>query len=143
MAAKKRGKNDELKITDVNACGDCPAMCCYDLTIDIKKPRTNYDLEVLMWKLNYENIGIYIRNRRWHMIVKSKCQYLGADNLCTIYDKRDDICRNHMPPNCERFGEWYDRMITDPDDLEAVLLAQKKGKRMPRAKGIAWKSKGA
>ena len=142
MAARKRGKSDELKFTDLEACNDCPAMCCHDLTIDIKKPRTNYDLGVLMWKLNYENIGIYIRNRRWHMIVKSKCQYLGEDNLCTIYEKRDDICRNHMPPNCERFGEWYDVMFTTPYELEAHIKAERKGKKPPKPKGT-WKSKGA
>ena len=143
MPSKKRGRADRKKPTDVKDCNDCPAMCCHDLTIDIKKPRTREDIDILKWKLNYENIGVYIRNLRWHMIIKSKCQYLGDDNLCTIYDKRDDICRNHMPPNCERFGEWYDRMITDPDDLEAFLQAQKKGKRTPKTKGIPWRSKGA
>lgn len=143
MPAKKRGHNDKNKTTDVKSCSDCPAMCCHDLTIDIKKPRTRYDIDVLKWKLNYENIGIYVRNRRWHMIVKSKCQFLGEDNMCTIYEKRDDICKSHMPPNCERFGEWYDRMFTHPDDLEAYLQAEKKGKRPPRPKGFKWKSKGA
>jgi len=143
MPEKKRGRDDKTKPTAVKDCSDCPAMCCHDLTIDIKKPRTRYDVDVLKWKLNYENIGVYIRNRRWHLIVKSKCQYLGEDNLCTIYDRRDDICRNHMPPNCERFGEWYDRMFTDPEDLEAYLKAEKQGKRPPRAKGRKWASKGA
>jgi Fe-S-cluster containining protein len=135
-------KRPLVKKTDLPQCGECPAACCHDLTITIKKPRTNHDLDVLMWQLNYDSVAIYVRNRRWHMLIKGACQYLGKDNLCTIYEDRFDICRDHKPPYCEWFDDWYDYMFLDPKELETFIKEQRKGNKPPMPTG-KWESKGA
>lgn len=106
-------------------CSDCPALCCHDLSVTILKPTTRKEIEDLMWHLNYDSVGVYIRNRRWHLIIKGRCQYLDENNLCTIYDKRFDTCRNHKPPYCERYDDWYDILFTDPFELEEYLMKEK------------------
>lgn len=140
--AAKAVKAKKIKDTSVTECGNCPAVCCHDLTIDIKKPRTNDEIEVLMWKLNYESIAVYVRNTRWYLLVKGACQYLGKDDLCTIYEDRFDICRKHNPPHCEWFDDWFDYMFNDPKELESFIKAQRRGKKPPMPKG-KWESKGA
>jgi Fe-S-cluster containining protein len=130
------------KKTDLKQCDDCPALCCHDLSIEIKRPRTRHEIDDLKWRLNYDTVGIYLRNRRWHMVVKGRCQFLDEANLCTIYDRRYDICRDHTPPYCEKYDDWYDVMFTHPDELEAYLRAQRRGEKVPMPKN-EWASKGA
>ena len=138
----KPAKAVKAKKTSVAECGNCPAACCHDLTLSITKPRTNDDIEVLMWKLNYDTVAVYVRNRRWYMLVKGACQYLGKDGLCTIYGNRFDICRDHNPPHCEWYDDWYDYMFNDPKELETFIKAQRRGKKPPMPTG-KWESKGA
>ena len=145
--SKKNNKTKLLKLkkaknTTDSGCSNCPAVCCHDLTIDIKKPRTNDDIEVLMWKLNYDSVAVYVRNTRWYMLIKGACQYLGKDDLCTIYEDRFDICRDHNPPDCEWYDDWFDYMFNDPKELEHFLKEQRKGNKPPLPKG-KWESKGA
>lgn len=128
--------------TTLKGCEGCPAICCHDLSITILRPRTRADIDDLKWQLNYRTVGVYIRNRRWHLIVEGPCQYLGQDSLCTRYEDRFDICRDHKPPLCERYDEWYDVLFTDPDELEAYLRAQRRGETPPLPTG-KWSSKGA
>jgi Fe-S-cluster containining protein len=140
---KKRTKSaKKLKDTSLNECAKCPAACCHDLTIDIKKPRTIGEIEELKWKLNYETVAVYVRNRRWHLLVKGRCRYLGDDDLCTIYEQRDEVCREHNPPHCEWYDDWYDFMFTDPEELDAYLTAERRGKRPKKPTG-KWLSKGS
>jgi Fe-S-cluster containining protein len=115
--------------TSVKDCGTCAALCCHDLSVEIKRPRTKDEIEDYKWRLHYDTVGIYIRNMRWHMIVKGRCQYLDEKNLCTIYDRRDEVCREHMPPDCERFEGWYDVLFTKPEEMEAYLDKSKKKKK--------------
>ncbi|MEJ2191689.1 MAG: YkgJ family cysteine cluster protein [Nitrospirota bacterium] len=118
-------KERKRKKTTLKDCSDCPALCCHDLSITILKPRTRKEIDDLMWHLNYDTVGVYIRNRRWHLIVKGVCQYLGKDNLCTIYDDRFDTCRKHLPPYCERYDDWYDVMFRTPFELRDYLREEK------------------
>jgi Fe-S-cluster containining protein len=115
--------------TTVKDCGDCAALCCHDLSVEITRPRTRDEIESLKWQLYYDTVGIYIRSRRWHMVVKGRCKYLDDRNLCTIYDRRPDVCREHMPPDCERFEEWYDILFTKPGEIEDYLNKSKKKRK--------------
>jgi Fe-S-cluster containining protein len=132
--SRKPGKKATLP-----ACGDCPALCCHDLSVVILKPTTKKEVEDLMWHLNYDTVGVYIRNRRWHLIIKGRCQYLDESNLCTIYDKRFDTCRKHNPPDCERFDGWYDVMFRNPFELEEYM--KKEQERWRRNSGSRKKAR--
>ena len=110
-------------------CVDCPALCCLDLTIPTERPRTRDDIDDMTWELHYDRVHIAIRNRRWYIVIEARCRYLDDDNLCTVYDHRPEKCREHNPPDCERFGCWYDTLISTPEELEAYLKPKKRGAR--------------
>lgn len=117
-AKKKTGRK---KQTTKTACGDCPAICCHNLSIIILKPKTKKEIEDLKWHIHYDTVQVYILNNRWHLYIKGKCRYLKRNKLCSIYEKRPSTCRRHNPPNCERFGEFYDTMLSTPEELDNYL----------------------
>jgi len=122
-AAIARGRAREGSQT---ACADCPALCCHDLAIPIDRPRLREDIDDLKWKLRYDTVHVAIRNRRWYLVVNGRCIYLDENNLCTIYEQRPDTCRNHNPPDCERFGRWYQYWIDSPDGLDEYLAGKRR-----------------
>jgi len=109
-----------------SACVNCPALCCHDLAIPIDRPRLREDIDDLKWKLRYDTVHVAIRHRRWYLVVNGRCIYLDKHNLCTIYERRPDICRDHNPPECERFGRWYQYWIDSPDGLDEYLAGKRR-----------------
>ncbi len=105
----------------LDACNGCPAKCCHDLVMHITKPRTRDDIDELKWELQYDTVRVFIVNYRWHRIIAGRCMYLDEDNFCTIYDRRPKRCREHNPPDCEHYGEFYDVMISTPEELDEHL----------------------
>ncbi len=102
-------------------CMKCPALCCHDLAMAIKRPSTSDEIQELKWRLHFENMDIIIRKHRWYHLIRGKCMYLGDDNLCTIYEQRSETCRAHNPPDCERFAHFYDHIIRTPEELDDYL----------------------
>lgn len=87
----------------------------------ITKPRSRDDIDELKWELQYDTVRVFIRSYRWHRIIQGRCVYLDADDFCTIYDRRPSRCREHKPPDCEQYGEFYDVMISTPEELDEHL----------------------
>jgi len=119
--------------SDHKACLKCPAICCKSLAMTIHRPKNKKDLADLKWQLQFDSVRIYIRDRKWYLLVDGKCSYLGADDKCTCYETRPKICRMHNPPHCEFFGRYYDLMLTTPEELEGYYYPKyydpgKKGK---------------
>jgi Fe-S-cluster containining protein len=110
----------------VAACDGCPALCCRDLNVWIAAPKTNEEIDDLLWQIQFDTVRIYIRNRRWYLLVKGNCMYLDEDNRCTIYESRPDKCRKHLPPECERYGEFWDIMFNTPQELKAYIEKRKR-----------------
>ncbi len=119
MTSKKTKKKTQKRT--LTKCDDCPAKCCHDLVMHITKPRTSDDIDELKWELQYDTIRVFILNYRWHRIIQGRCMYLDEHNFCTIYDRRPSRCRKHNPPGCEHFGEFYDVMISTPEELDKHL----------------------
>lgn len=115
-----------------NICLECTAPCCRDLAIRILKPRTKAEIADLKWHLHYDTVSVAIRNHRWYLVIKGKCIYLTKNNMCSIYDRRPAKCRNHNPPDCERFGKWYSVLMSTPDELDAYLGAGRQSTRRRR-----------
>ena len=113
----RRARND--------VCLKCPSICCRDLAIFVHRPRTKSDIDDMKWYLQYDTVSVAIRHHRWYLVVAGKCIYLDDHNLCTIYDRRPERCRRHRPPDCERFGAWYDTLITTPEELDAYLAGMR------------------
>ncbi|MHA1573967.1 MAG: YkgJ family cysteine cluster protein [Alphaproteobacteria bacterium] len=110
-------------------CRGCPALCCHDLVMRILRPRNRKEVEELKWQVQYDTVRIFITNKRWHLLIDGKCMHLTDENLCSIYDDRPDKCRRHNPPNCERYGEYWDVMINTPEELEEYLADEKKKRK--------------
>jgi len=123
MTQKTKKKKTKRK---TSVCINCPAYCCKDLVIVITKPRTRAEIDELKWHVHFDTVRVAIRNKRWHLVVKGRCIYLNRNNMCTIYERRPKKCRDHMPPDCEKYGKWYDFFLSTPDELEDYL---KNGKR--------------
>jgi len=104
-----------------NVCLKCSSICCRDLAIEIKRPRDKYEINELKWRLHFDTVRVYILNRQWHMMVSGNCMYLDKDDLCTIYDRRPDQCREHNPPDCEKYLPYYDTLISTPEELDTYL----------------------
>lgn len=116
--AKKTAKKQK---TTLATCNSCPALCCYDLAMHTTRPRTKDEIDNLKWHVQYDTVHVAVRSHRWYIVVKGRCQYLDKDNRCTIYARRPQTCRRHMPRDCERFGKWYDHWISSPEELDKFL----------------------
>lgn len=121
MSRKLKEITRSKKVEGNNICLTCEALCCRDVTMMITKPRTKSDRDELLWYLHYNSARIFIRNRRWYLSFDGACRYLDDNNLCTIYEKRSRRCRNHNPPDCEKFDIWYDTLISSPEEFRAYL----------------------
>jgi len=107
-------------------CDGCPSLCCRDLAMQTTKPRAKADIEEMKWELHFDTVQVYIRSHRWYLLIKGKCIYLDEDNLCRIYSRRPSRCRRHNPPNCERFGKYYDVLISTPEELDQYFNGRAK-----------------
>lgn len=119
--AKKQRQRKTTAATGENVCVKCPSTCCHDLAIEIERPKTRFEIEELKWHLFFDTVSIFIAKRRWHLLVKGRCRYLGPDSLCTIYDHRPPKCREHNPPDCEEYDQYWDVMLRTPEELEDYL----------------------
>jgi len=138
LPKKKNKKKDRAAGKDERTkkpgCEGCPSLCCYDMVIPIDRPRTRADEEELTWQVQYDTIRVFIVNKRWHMIVAGKCQYLDKNGWCTRYETRPERCRKHNPPGCERYGSFYDVMLETPEELGAYLDKERKRRAKRRRK---------
>lgn len=135
--ARKRGESQKTSGRANPGCNGCPALCCHDLAVVIEKPRRKCDIEHYKWHLHYDTVSLAIRNKRWYLLVKGRCIYLDDDNLCTIYDRRPRKCRDHNPPECERYGCWYQTRLDTPEELEAYLAREKRKKERRKKRNRA------
>jgi len=131
--AKTRKKKTDPAVESKKkpGCRGCPALCCHDLALLITRPRTKSEIDSIRWQLHFDTVSIFITSHRWHMLVRGRCIYLDENNLCTIYDRRPQKCRRHNPPDCERYGKYWDVMINTPEELDAYL--EKERRRRARA----------
>jgi len=65
------------------------------------------DWEELRWWVAHEGIMVWAdvqANRRtdWYLQVDTRCRFLGALNVCKVYDARPGPCRSYLPTECER-----------------------------------------
>jgi len=124
-----------MPVMSISACNGCPSKCCNDLSMLIGPPTSKSDYEDLHWQLRYDTVRVYIRNRRWYILVKGRCMYLDKNDRCKIYETRPEKCRVHNPPDCERFGDFWDVMFETPEQLDAYFKKKKlAAKRRARAR---------
>jgi len=84
-----------IAILGASPCGDCSANCC---------KRNGHDYAVLLRPSEYARFGPFSAvvamesggGRVWERVlpyVHGRCQFLGLDDRCTIYEDRPQSCR--------------------------------------------------
>ncbi|MFZ4713441.1 MAG: YkgJ family cysteine cluster protein [Bacteriovoracaceae bacterium] len=114
-------------------CDRClPAKCCSYVSMELDKPEELADYENLLWYVAHNNIHVYISEKRWYMNIVNRCNFLGEDNRCTIYERRPQICRDYSLDGCEydatEADYGYDQYFENFDQLE-MYIWKKFGKR--------------
>lgn len=112
-------------------CEHCTAACCRYLAIPLEKPRSRRDYDDIRWYLLHENILVFVEDGDWYIQFQTKCKKLGANNMCTIYETRPEICAEYEPKDCDYSGAsyGYDHYFTHASQLEEFYF-QKSGRRL-------------
>ncbi|MFQ5432360.1 MAG: YkgJ family cysteine cluster protein [Nitrospinota bacterium] len=102
-----------------NPCADCGgtagALCCVALSIET--PRQNkrqIDVDCVYWYLTRSSFYVttVLKNgkpslhpNRWEITVSDRCEHLGKNNRCKIYDTRPVTCSDYSPFPLENPGD--------------------------------------
>ena len=82
-------------------CTDC-GKCCTYVGVEIEPPDGAKDASDVLWYLYHPNVYIYVDgNDDWSVHFESRCDNLGDDLLCRIYEQRPHICRGFHNDTCE------------------------------------------
>jgi Fe-S-cluster containining protein len=105
----------------------CNAECCRYITVDLATPEDKEDWDEIKWLLMHEKVMIYKDlEGDWMIEIQVPCKHLKG-NLCDIYEKRPNVCREHETSECEKnIGAFAKVMFKKPEDVDRYLA--KKGK---------------
>ncbi len=82
-------------------CTEC-GKCCTYVGVEIETPEGAKDASDVLWYLYHPGVYIYIDgNEDWSLHFESRCDNLGDDLLCRIYEHRPHICRGFDNTTCE------------------------------------------
>ncbi len=110
-------------------CAQClPAKCCRYFSLEVDRPTTKRDYDDLLWMLAHRHVSVYIEKKKWYLMVHTQCRFLDTEtNMCTIYDTRPQMCREHPVTDCEWHG---------PYDFEEHFRSYEDLKRWMKKKGV-------
>jgi len=107
-------------------CAGC-SLCCEYVNILIKKPGTKKGIDRIIWYLLH---GVTIRideDGDWTAYLSIKCKALNKQRLCSIYETRPQVCRNHSQEECDRSdGVCKDLVFEDEKQFMAYINSNKK-----------------
>ena len=114
-------------------CSRCTAICCRYFALQIDTPKAPSDYDDIRWYLMHENVHIFIEDGLWYLAIQTRCQNLGQDNRCGVYEDRPRICRDYSTENCDfHIGAYeFEQYFTQPQQLEEYAQA-KLGKKYTR-----------
>jgi len=118
-------------------CVTCGARCCRYVVVELDKPTARIDREEIRWLLAHENVSVYVDgdDGTWNVQFATPCRHLDANNRCTIYRRRYEICRDHDPEACEASdGEETDTLFRTTEDFDRWWRAEKARRRRKRQK---------
>jgi len=87
-------------------CEQC-GKCCRYVFIDLDEPEEKVDWEEMRWFLTHKKVKIYKDEDGWGVEFITDCKYL-INNKCSIYEKRPDVCRDHIPGECDNEEGTFD-----------------------------------
>ncbi|MEJ2722164.1 MAG: YkgJ family cysteine cluster protein [bacterium] len=115
-------------VTQHPQCAQClPAKCCRYFSLEIDKPVNKRDYDDLLWMLAHEKVSIYVDDGKWYLMIHTQCRFLDTDtNLCTVYNDRPQMCREHSVEECEWHGPYgFEEHFKSYDDLKKWMRKRK------------------
>ncbi|HZM15185.1 MAG TPA: YkgJ family cysteine cluster protein [Candidatus Krumholzibacteria bacterium] len=117
-------------------CARCTALCCQYVSTEIDAPTTAKDFDNIRWYLMHPGVRVFVEEAgSWFLQFMSRCENLGADNLCRIYDRRPQICRDLQPTSCEfALGPGDQVYFTSVAEFERWEAERKRRQQTRRAR---------
>jgi hypothetical protein len=95
----------------VNNCDQCPALCCQYISVEVDTPvGDDAAADHIRWFLAH-SVSVFFEDNGWYILVSNPCLYLDANNRCSIYENRMNICRNFSNDNCEFLSKWEPELL--------------------------------
>jgi len=114
-------------------CSKCNGACCRYVVIEMDAPKELEDFDIIKWYVCHKNVNVFVEeDGAWNIEFITPCEHLGEDNLCKIYEKRPQICRDFSVDECPHHNVYNElhsfRCLQDLEDyIEKVWKpAQKK-----------------
>jgi len=106
-------------------CEGCGGLCCSYAAVETDAPTSIDDYEDLVFYI-YHGVKVSVaqddpRKRTWFLEFPGRCRYLTAEGLCTIYEHRPRVCREHDIEECERYNHEEITDITTVAELFALM----------------------
>ncbi len=93
-------------------CEGCGAKCCKHVAIEIDTPTSLSDFEDIKWYVAHKNVNVFVdEDYQWHAEFLTPCEHLGENNLCGVYEKRPQICKDYNHDECifHNEGEYIEK----------------------------------
>lgn len=133
-----------LPILSECLCHKCVGLCCNYITIRIDAPTNKRERDDIRWYLLHEGITILITDEDWQVKVPTRCEKLGSQNECTIYETRPQTCRDYSTDSCD-YHSVFLNWDTDYKEIETVeafdLYLDKQAKSKKRKSTVKSASK--
>ncbi|PIR26772.1 MAG: hypothetical protein COX62_01485 [Deltaproteobacteria bacterium CG_4_10_14_0_2_um_filter_43_8] len=81
-------------------CIGC-AKCCRYVCVEIDAPDCREDFEDLRWMVAHEGLSIHVNKKTWELMIQTTCTHLQSNGLCGVYETRPQVCRDHIPGECD------------------------------------------
>jgi uncharacterized protein len=114
-------------------CHRCPAACCRYIALPFDEPQDAEAFEEVRWFLMHDGVTVFVTDGQWYVSVATHCKHLDAQNRCTIYADRPQICREYSSDGCDYRGGDYGYKLFFTHPQQVVEYARKRGRVKPAA----------
>ncbi|CAK0761902.1 conserved hypothetical protein [Gammaproteobacteria bacterium] len=106
-------------------CGGC-AKCCLHINHEIDPPENDEDCDYIIWFLLHENVSVWVDDENvWYIEFKTPCKAL-KNNLCNIYEKRPQVCREYLQDKCLNSNLDDDLSFNNPEEFLDYMKKEKR-----------------
>jgi len=116
-------------------CSGCGAECCRYISLEIDQPNCRSDYDNVRWYLLHRNVNVFeSREGEWCVEFMAACNNLDKNNICTNYENRPRICKEHgNDGECEgtakHSDELYKHFFSSVDEFDEYLRIRRKRKK--------------
>jgi len=122
----KKANAKKVVLDPEHECSSCDTCCTY-LNIVADRPSDEDDVNELLWYINHKNCDInHDEDGGWSILFKAKCELLGQNGLCSIYERRPTVCKTFSSNVCH--GDDFQKSVKMgfPDEKSLLVYLSKK-----------------